>query len=131
MLTLLTVWYHHVTPEFQSETTLYSLAKWLGVCLQTKWLWVRILLLSRTVLISKCSTRHAFKNALLEFSFKLLKNTYKWNHFRLTLHASNEKWSLKICLENDIWFLLLKEKTRKCWANLLISKLFVETLFYK
>ena len=54
--------YCHVTYEFQIESTLYSFpecqgahcskhasAKWLSVCLRTKWLWVRIALLSLKV----------------------------------------------------------------------------------
>ena len=32
----------HVTYAFQSESTLYSLAKWLSVHLRTKWFWVRV-----------------------------------------------------------------------------------------
>ena len=45
ILCILTACYYHVTYELQSESTLYSsvsLAKWLCVCLQTKWLWVQI-----------------------------------------------------------------------------------------
>ena len=42
----LTLCHYYVTHEFQSESTLYSLAKWWSVCLRTKWLWVRIPLLS-------------------------------------------------------------------------------------
>ena len=41
----MTGFYYHVTYEFHSESTLYSLAslaKWLSVRLRTKWLWVRI-----------------------------------------------------------------------------------------
>ena len=32
----------HVTYAFQSESTLYSFAKWLSVHLQTDWFWVRV-----------------------------------------------------------------------------------------
>ena len=54
----LAVSYYQVTYEFQSESTLCtclnvrerlaqcSLAEWLSVRLQSKWLWVRIMLLS-------------------------------------------------------------------------------------
>ena len=54
----LAVSYYQVTYEFQSKSTLCtclnvrerltqcSLAEWLSVCLQSKWLWVRIMLQS-------------------------------------------------------------------------------------
>ena len=55
-LNILSVCYYHVTCEVQSESAVYSLPEchvwtvslngWVSVCLQTKWLWVRIPLLS-------------------------------------------------------------------------------------
>ena len=51
----LIVCFYHVTYEFESESTLYSLAKWLSVRLRTKWLWVRIPLHSRITLLPTCS----------------------------------------------------------------------------
>ena len=64
-----------------------SLAKWLSVCLQTKWLWVRILLLSLKLQI-RCSLQARssliFKQTIeSRFTLKLVRDmitTYSQMH---------------------------------------------------
>ena len=46
----MTVCSYHVTYAFQSESTRYSLTKWLSVRLRTKWLWVQFQLQSHFLL---------------------------------------------------------------------------------
>ena len=68
----LTVCYYHVTYEFQSESTLCSLAKWLSVRLRTKWLWNRV----------RCC--HLNSNSLYPVGYAIRSLTYgEWNYCQL------------------------------------------------
>ena len=45
----MTACFYHVIYLFQSESRMASLAKWLSVCFQTKWLWIQVLLQSLSI----------------------------------------------------------------------------------
>ena len=95
----LTVCYHHVTYEFQSESILYSLpecfAKWLSVCLRTKWLWFRIPLLSLKLKI----WRLLWERSSLTFETRAWHdNNIRSTVFPLDLIVYSQFWGIQIML---------------------------------